>query len=143
MAGNLLLTDSTKALSILTEEKIDFSFESYSRDDYSDKTIIDRLEAARSSSDPESVRVFTDNHFMVLKDFKTSIDKEGSTYISQIEVLNPLKDRRTKYTGDEIKRFDIFKTEMKNKQYVTVGNENEFVKKPYTDEYFLQKGFPW
>ncbi|MDX9800305.1 MAG: hypothetical protein RBT69_03085 [Spirochaetia bacterium] len=114
--GNLLLTDSSKALGILTEGKYSFSFKTLSTEDYSDNTIIRMLEEGKYSTSPESVRISTGTHFMVLKDFKTIIDKEGSKVISEIEVLNPLKGGRTIYRGNEIKRFDFFRA-YKSKSY--------------------------
>ncbi len=110
--GNLLYTDSSKALNILTEGKYSFSFATLSTEDYSDNTIIRILEAGKYSGSPESVRVSTGTHFMVLKDFNTITDKEGSKVISEIEVLNPLKGGRTTYRPDEIKRYDFFRAKI-------------------------------
>ncbi len=111
-SGNLIYTDSSKALEILTEEKYSFDFESYSKDKYSEKTIIDRLTEAKNSNDLEAVRIYTGSHFTVLKDFTVARDKEGSSYISGIEVLNSWKGGKSNYKGSEIERFDFFKAEI-------------------------------
>ena len=144
-AGNLLLTDSTKALSILAEGKYEFSFESYGNDSDTEKAIIERLESARDSEDPECIRVFTGKHFMVLKDFTTAVDDNGNTYISEIEVLNPWKDGKTTYSGNEIKRFDIFKAQENNTVQIpeTVVRENVAVKLPVEESNFMNWGFVW
>ncbi len=134
-SGNLIYTDSSKALEILTEEKYSFDFESYSKDKYSEKTIIDRLTEAKNSSNLEAVRIYTGSHFTVLKDFTVERDKEGSSYISGIEVLNSWKGGKSNYKGSEIERYDFFKAEISEKY------KNELNKKLYPDGWNFEEEY--
>ena len=130
--GNLLYTDSSKALEILTHGEYSFDFNSLNSSKNTNTEIIDRLIQAKASDSIESVRVYDGKHFVLLKDFNTETDINGKEKISSIEILNPLKNNRTSYSYEEIKRWDFF-TAVKNTS--VQNNPYQFAFIPSTDKY--------